>query len=686
MPLSSDRAPAHQAASAHLPPTAAPFPGATFRYVVAPGGTQQILHMNQGCVALWEVPNPTIEHDVTVLWDMVDEQDVDHFRASIRASAADLSDWSCEWRITTPSGVRKWLHGVGRPQRLDDGATAWDAFIIDITHSRRIEASARDHDARYRQMLDRVSNVSVQGYGTDLITRYWNKASERLYGYTAEEAIGRSLLDLIIPAGMVEGVKAATAHMIATGTSIPEGDLVLKRKDGSPIEVFSSHAYLDIPGSEPEFYCIDFDLTERREADALRTVLESQLRESQKMEALGTLAGGVAHDFNNIVAAIQGNVELALSDTTRDSPVRTSLLEIRKASRRARDLVKQILAFSRRQVLERQDMRLNRIVEESTRLLRINLPAGTDLRVTCEPKTPVVLADATQIEQVLLNLCTNAWQAIPKGRTGVISVTLETHEGLPPNATPSMLTHLGLGETPVDNWARLTVSDNGEGMDAETRARIFEPFFTTKPPGSGTGLGLAVVHGILREHQALLDVVTAPGQGTSFVLYFPASAANLDDPATAPAPLMSEFGALEAMTVDDDEPLSTAGPHILYLDDDELITFLMKRLLEKKHYRVSVFVDASEALRVFCRDPAQFDLVISDYNMPGMSGLDFARAVKARSKQTPVAITSGHIHDSLRTEAPAAGVNELIYKPDTVEELFAAVDRLATAVVGRTPG
>ena len=660
-------------------------PGALFRYVLTPNGQEHIAHMSQGCADLWEVPNTTIERDVATLWAMVDAQDIGPFRHSIRASATDLSDWSYEWRITTPSGVQKWLHGVARPQRLDDGSTAWDTFIIDITHSRRTEANLRDNDARYRQMLDRVSNVSVQGYGTDLITRYWNKASERLYGYTAEEAVGRSLLDLIIPSAMIDGVNAATAHMIATGESIPEGDLVLRRKDGSPIEVFSSHAYLDIPGSEPEFYCIDFDLTERREADALRTVLESQLRESQKMEALGTLAGGVAHDFNNIVAAILGNVELALSDTERDSPVRTSLLEIRKASRRARDLVKQILAFSRRQVLERKEMRLKRIVEESTRLLRINLPAGTDLRVTCESHTPRVLADATQIEQVLLNLCTNAWQAIPKGRNGAISVTLDAYEGMPPHATPSMLVHLGLGENPVHSWARLTVSDNGEGMDPETRARIFEPFFTTKPPGSGTGLGLAVVHGILRDHQALLDVQTAPGEGTSFVLYFPACAASDEDPATAPAPLASGFGALEMMSLDDDNQQPLEGPHILYLDDDELITFLMKRLLEKKHYRVSVFVDPSEALSAFCRDPDQFDLVISDYNMPGMSGLDFARAVKARSAHTPVAITSGHLHDSLRADAPAAGVNELIYKPDTVEELFAAVDRLATAVVRKTP-
>lgn len=217
--------------------------------MLKPNSQEQIAHMSQGCADLWEVPNTTIERDVATLWAMVDAKDIGPFRHSIQASATDLSEWSYEWRITTPSGVQKWRHGVARPQRLDDGSTLWDTFIIDITHSRRTEANLRDNGARYRQMLDRVSSVAVQGCGTDLITRYWNKASERLYGHTAEEAVGRSLLNLIIPPAMIDGVKAATAHMIATGESIPEGDLVLRRKDGSPIEVFSSHAYLDIPPS-----------------------------------------------------------------------------------------------------------------------------------------------------------------------------------------------------------------------------------------------------------------------------------------------------------------------------------------------------------------------------------------------------------------------------------------------------
>ena len=681
----TDRDSAVGAEADNHPTLTSKLPGAVFCYRLEADGTERITDMSSGCEVLWGVENAHIEQDASCLWALVEPADLAAFRSALLQSAASMQEWAQEWRIQTPSGARKWVHAMGRPERC---GTVWHTMAMDTTHSRRAEATVRDNGARFRQLLDSVANVSVQGYARDMTTRYWNKASERLYGYTAEEAIGKNLLDLIIPAPMHSGVTGAVTTMMQTGESIPEGDLRLLRKDGSFIEVFSSHAYVEIPGSEPEFYCIDFDLTERQEAESLRTLLESQLRESQKMEALGTLAGGVAHDFNNILAAILGNVELALSDIDDLSPARTSLLEIRKASRRARELVKQILAFSRRQTLERKPMRLESIVDESMRLVKATLPPCIELRAACEAHTPRVLADATQIEQVLLNLCTNAWQCMPSGRVGTITVTLQSYAGLPPNTNVGTLTHLGLDEQTVDSWVCLTVGDDGEGMSEETRKRIFEPFFTTKEPGKGTGLGLSVVHGILRDHQAVLDVQSALGEGTTFAMYFPVDSAHHASQVSTPAALMTDFGDFEGL--ENNHPPENAEKedapiHILYLDDDELITFLIKRLLEKKHYRVSVFVDARDALSAFAEAPEQFDLVITDYNMPGMSGVDFARAVKALSANTPVAITSGDLNDSLRAEAPAAGVTELIYKPNSVEELFAAVDRLAQSITAKRP-
>ncbi len=661
-------APAREPAFAAM---AEQWPGALLQYVLSPDGEHRIAWMSHGCLELWEVAPQAAEQDADLVWSMVDAPGLQAMRASVLASASTLKDWVHEWRITTASGQRKWLHGVGRPQRRSDGSVVWNTVIVDVTDSKRSSDAMRDSEARFRQLLEYVPNVSVQGYGLDLTTRYWNQASERLYGYSAVEAIGRSLLDLIIPPEIHAGVAGAVTEMIESGLPIPAADLVLRRKDGTSVEVYSSHVYLNIPGREPEFYCIDFDLTERRESEAIRAQLQSQLRESQKMEALGTLAGGVAHDFNNIVAAIIGNVELALDDVPADSPARTSLMEIRKASRRARDLVRQILAFSRRQVLERQVIDLAPVIEESVRLLRATLPAGIDLGLHIGDGVPCVLADATQIEQVLLNLCTNAWQAVRGASQGRVAIRLEAHHGRPAaaDAAPE-----AVGAAPAA-WARLTVSDNGQGMSDETRARMFEPFFTTKPPGKGTGLGLAVVHGILRDHDAVLEVQSAPGEGSTFSVYLPAVAG-----AAAPVP------ASVAQQVRPQRAAAPQGARILYVDDDEMIAFLMERLLQREGYRVTVFSDAALALAAVQDRAEPFDLVITDYNMPGMSGLDFARAVRALRPGLPVAITSGYIAEELRAQAPAAGVSELIYKPDTVEELFAAVDRLARAVLGPPSG
>ena len=430
----------------------------------------------------------------------------------------------------------------------------------------------------------------------------------------------------------------------------------------------------DAAGEVTMLLGITRDITGRKRAEAERAQLEAQLRESQKMEALGTLAGGVAHDFNNIVATIMGNVELACQDVEPGHAAQTSLEEIRKASRRAKNLVQQILAFGRRQVLERDVISLVPVVEESMRLLRSTLPAGVRLSVNCAPDAPAVLADATQVQQVLLNLCANAWQAMQgQQRPAAIEVGLQSHLAVDaPYQGPERRTQGGRVALRPGRYACVTVRDTGPGMDPATRSRIFEPFFTTKPVGEGTGLGLAVVHGIIQDHGASIAVQSAPGEGASFRVYFPAA-----EQAAEPAP--GEGAEPRAVRREDGEApvLPGAGKSILYVDDDEAIVFLMTRLLERQGYRVSGYTDPREALTAVRAQPGEFDLVVTDFNMPNMSGLEVSRALRDIRADLPVVLASGYITEELRAFAPAAGVRELIYKPNTVDDLCAVVARLA---------
>ena len=422
------------------------------------------------------------------------------------------------------------------------------------------------------------------------------------------------------------------------------------------------------------------DITERRRTEAARDHLEAQLRESQKMEALGTLAGGVAHDFNNIVATIMGNVELACQDVGPAHAALESLEEIRKASGRAKELVRQILAFGRRQKLERKVILLEPVVKESAQFLRAMLPAGVSLAVVCGARVPAVLADANQIQQVLLNLCGNAWQALQgQERQGVIEVRLEERSVGAASAI-EIERRLGLDRINLrpGRYTCLSVCDNGCGMDAATRARIFEPFFTTKPVGEGTGLGLSVVHSIAKNHDAHIEVRSSLGEGTMFCIYFPAdesAEAALQPPVAAAG--NAEFvdsGRVKAAIP------AGAGKRILYVDDDESIIFLMTRLLQRQGYRVSGYTDPRAAITALRQDPGQFDLAVTDFNMPGMSGLDVVRELRRIRADLPIALASGYITEELRAQAPAAGVSELVYKPNTADELCEAVARLAASL------
>ena len=412
------------------------------------------------------------------------------------------------------------------------------------------------------------------------------------------------------------------------------------------------------------------NITERKRADATRASLEAQLRESQKMEAIGTLAGGIAHDFNNILATILGNATLLRQDLANNPQALQGLDEITKASSRARHLVRQILSFSRRDVTQKSLIALGPVVDESVNLLRATLPPHIVLDVHCDNDLPTVLADPNQIRQVLSNLVANAMQAIGD-QHGEITIRLEavTVDAAMIEAHPALRV---IGTKHAGRALRLVVSDDGPGMDSATVARIFDPFFTTKAVDEGTGLGLSVVHGIVKAHEGEIVIESQIGSGTSFAIYLP----FFEQTASASEPEPGHVAPLTATTAG---AASDAGRHILYIDDDEALVFLVQRTLEGRGYRISGFTDQHEALAALCADPAAFDLVVTDYNMPGMSGLDVARKVRAIRPDLPLAIASGFIDETLRAEAEGAGVRELIFKANALEELCDAFARLADA-------
>ena len=405
------------------------------------------------------------------------------------------------------------------------------------------------------------------------------------------------------------------------------------------------------------------DISDRREAEADLRRFEARLQEVQKMQSVGTLAGGIAHDFNNILGAILGNVTLARGDVGADHPALTSLDEIYKSSVRARNLVQQILTFSRREPQQLLKLALQPVIEETHKLLYATLPASVELVVTMTAQPLHVLADANQIQQVLMNLCTNAWQAL-SATGGRIEVGLDVVDINPAQSRR-------LGDVAAGACAHLWVSDNGVGMDAATQVRIFEPFFTTKPVGQGTGLGLSVVHGIVSAHHGAISVDSTPGQGCRFNLYFPRVE---PDPIPAAPPALLATGALPATgEVPMPVELPGRGEHVLYVDDDATMVIVASRLLERAGYRVSAHADARAAVAAVRAQPGDFDIVVTDYNMPEFSGLDVAREMALIRPDLPVVICSGFITDELREQARLAGVRCVLEKQNIFEALSGLV-------------
>ena len=384
-----------------------------------------------------------------------------------------------------------------------------------------------------------------------------------------------------------------------------------------------------------------------------------RLRQAQKLEALGTLVGGIAHDFNNIIGAILGNLSLAHDDVLAGRSPQHGLAQIRQAALRARDLVQRISAFSRSDTPALTEQPLRPIVEEVLALVRVAMPAGASLQTELETPPGPVAADATQLHQVLMNLCSNAWQALQGGQ-GQVTVALTTELlGSDEARRPAGLS-AGL-------HAVIRVSDSGCGIDAATRERIFEPYFTTKGPRGGTGLGLSVVHGIVNAHHGSITVHSEPGRGSSFSVYLPLRPLNEGSSTGAAEPVLPR-GA------------TGGGQRVLYIDDDEVMATMVERLLVAAGYRASCHLGALAALAMLRAEPTAWDLVVTDFNMPELSGLEVGRRVAELRADLPVIIISGYIPDELPAQARQAGVRAVIRKQHVLEELIPAIgSALATA-------
>ncbi|MBI3387909.1 MAG: response regulator [Deltaproteobacteria bacterium] len=559
-----------------------------------------------------------------------------------------------EFEIMGLKETRRWLETRAAPLRDKQGTIiSFLSVTRDITERRQVETALRESEAKFRQLSESLPQL-IWTCGADGQCDYLSPQWMDYTGIAEQEQLGQRWLEQIHPDDRDRTITAWNAALASEGALGLE--LRIRRTDG----VYRWFRTLAVPlrddhGRVVKWFGTNTDIEEQRQAEEERRVLETQRRQGQKMEALGTLAGGIAHDFNNILGAIIGNTELARQDVGSDHPALESLTEIRKASHRAQDLVQRILAFGRQQQQPRNVIPLCPVVEEAVALLRATLPAGVELVTALNADTPMVRADSTQIHQVLMNLCTNAWHAMG-GDQGRIDICLD---GITVDAeAPGTGVNLQPGR-----FARLTVGDTGSGMDAATLERIFDPFFTTKPVDQGTGLGLSVVHGIVEAHGGSVTVKSERGIGTTFSLYFPKEEA----PPPSPTPEAADAAPLPAVD----------GQHVLYLDDDTSLVFLMTRLLERPGFRVSGYTRAEEALAALRADPGQFDLVVTDMNMPRFSGLDVARAVLSLRPDLPVVLVSGNITEELRAAAALIGVHHLIYKPNTTDEMVAVVRRLA---------
>jgi PAS domain S-box-containing protein len=573
--------------------------------------------------------------------------------------AREVGTYHREKRYVRKDGQIVWVHVHVSPIFRPDGSVRHlVSQIIDVTERKKTEQELREYQTRLMQAM----NVTKLGHWEfDLATERFtfDESYYKLLGTSlaAEGTYVMSAADYnrrFLPADEIPRLKAATEQALAEATPghTTGVEHAFFRADGST-GVISVHFAIErnAEGRPVRAFGLSQDITEQARAAEQRRMLEEQLRHAQKMDALGTLAGGIAHDFNNILTGIMGNLELASLDLPADHPVQARLSDARLASRRARDHIARILTFSRRYAGDRKPKQLGPVVQEAVQLLRASLPVTIEIRTKILPGCPPVLCDTAQIHQVIMNLGTNAAHAM-RDRNGVLTVEIEP-------VTSELVLRERHPQVKPEHRVRLIVRDTGTGIDPRVMTRIFEPFFTTKAPDEGTGLGLAMVHGIIEEHQGAIVVTSVLGQGTTVAIYFPAAAgpaASAPENADGGPPRLAAFGR---------------GRKVMIIDDDATVLRLGAEILRLAGFAPEAFSSPALALRSFEAASQNYAAVISDLTMPGMTGVELARNFRQLRPDLPFVLASGYLYSEAQGGAQKSGLSHFIKKPFELREFVA---------------
>lgn len=571
----------------------------------------------------------------------------DRFRRAIVATGEKRS---CDLEVLAPNGRRIFIRVDGlafAPGSEDDGRIR--AALSDISESREMERALRENEEHFRSVVENAGDAIITVDATGAVV-LWNKAAARMFGHSFEEMRGRSL-EAIMPEGLTSLHAAGMRRVASSGPSRAAGTTVEHvgvRGDGTEFPVELTLARWNTASGE-FFTGIVRDLSERRRAEEEHERLQDQLRQALKMEAVGRLAGGVAHDMNNMLTPILGYAEMLVEDTPNEDPRRADVEEIAAAASRARDLTRQLLAFARKQTLDMRALDLNAVVQEFQKMLCRMLRDDVSLELRLAPFLGVVEGDVGQLEQVLLNLVLNAQDALPAG--GAISV--ETGETVMRDVAGEIEHEVAPG-----SYVVMTVTDNGHGMQPEVLEHLFEPFFTSKEKGRGTGLGLATAYGIVKQHGGDISVRSEPGRGSVFKVYLP-----------------HVEGVPVAEPLKDGEQPARGTETILIVEDQDRVRHLAVHALERYGYRALEASSGERALELATAHNSPVHLLLTDVLMPGMSGPDLASRLREEHPGIAVLYMSGYAGEALGRDGTLGPDVELIMKPFSVRELATRIRR-----------